>query len=130
MLRFGYELLHEKADHAVSSDDISSFVAKDRLTDEDRANILTKHFTPEQNQKGPLRQFGEKMRRMPALVFDKDTYPTLSYSESEDSVYCADCVAFSPSKVILSSKGLTDWKNAKKQVDNHLSSSDHKTAHL
>ena len=70
--------VEKKADHAVSSDDISSFVAKDRLIDEDRANILTKHFTPEKNWKGPLRQFGEKMRGMPALVFDKDTYPTLS----------------------------------------------------
>ena len=106
----------QKTDHAVKSDDtepitipqisandVSSFVAKDRLIDEDRATILTKHFTPEKNWKGPLRQFGEKMRHVPALVFDKDTYPTLSYTESEDSVYCADCVAFSASKVILSS---------------------------
>lgn len=114
----------------INAKDISTFVTKETLSDEDRYSILTQKFKPEKNWKGPLRQFGDKMRRVPALVFDQETYPTLAYSKAEDGAYCADCVAFSPAKVILSSKPLTDWKNAKKLVDKHIASSDHRTAHV
>ena len=68
------------------------------------------------------------MRRVPAFVFDKENYRTLSYSVKEDGVYCADCVAFSTSQVTLVSRPLTDWSNAKKQVDKHLTSKDHQIA--
>ena len=61
-------------------------------------------------------------------MFDTANYPCLSYSLKEDAVYCADCVAFSQAKVLHVTKPLKDWSNAKKQVDAHLTSTDHKTA--
>ena len=92
------------------------------LTDQDRHILLTKSFKPNHAWKGPLREFsGKKMRRVPALVFDTEYYPSLSYIPSEDSVCWADCVAFSKAKITLVSKPLTDWANAKKFVDQILS---------
>jgi hypothetical protein len=119
------------ASRQVESDqyDISVIAKRSHsLTDQDRHTLLTNRFKPHQSWKGPLREFGKKMRRVPALVFDTEKYPSLSYSPLEDSVYCADCVAFSKAKVTLVSKPLTDWANAKKFIDGHLLSSDHKTA--
>jgi hypothetical protein len=110
--------------------DISLYVqaGQSTFTDDARFTILTKHFTPSMTWKGPFREIGSKQRRVPAFVFDTANFPSLTYSSKEDGVYCADCVAFSPTKVILVSKPITDWSNAKKQVDKHLSTSEHKTA--
>ena len=44
---------------------------------------------------------------MPALVFDDEHYPSLSYNLVEDSVYCVECVAFSSAKVILISNKIS-----------------------
>ena len=98
------------------------------LTDAIRHSILTKRFVPPHNWKPPARQFGNRTRRTPAFFFDKDKYSSISYSPQEDGAYCADCVAFSKVKVILVSKPLSHWSNAKKQVDSHFASKDHLTA--
>jgi hypothetical protein len=93
-----------------TADDIASVVraGSASLTDDIRHSLLTKCFLPPHNWKGPSRQIGKKIRRAPAFIFDRERYSSLSYSPQEDSVYCADCVAFSSVKVILVSKPLTD----------------------
>ena len=109
------------------ANDISQYISSS-LTDTQRHAVLTEKFDPPRGWQGPLREVGKKNRRAPAFIFDKANYPSLSYSVREDAVYCAECVAFSPAKVLLVSKPLMDWSNAKKQVDSHIKSSDHKTS--
>ena len=88
-------ITEELDDHSVSdentseireTDHIHKFSQAQTLSDEDRRLILTERFVPSRNWKGPLRTFGEKKRRVPALVFDTQNYPSLSYSHTEDGV--------------------------------------------
>ena len=60
--------------------DINILAKAASLTDDQRHTILNRRFIPVSSWKGPLRTIGPKMRRVPALVFDQEHYPTLTYS--------------------------------------------------
>ena len=112
------------------SSDISDLVKLVKCSDESRLSMLINKFKPSNTWQGPQRDSGKLKRRVPAFVFHQHKYPTLSYSVKEDSVYCATCAAFSKSSIILVSKPLKDWSNAKKQVDQHIATKEHITATL
>ena len=109
--------------------DISHFVplANHQLTDDIRATILRQRFTPPPGWAPPYRLLSNTKRRVPPFVFNTIEFPTLSYSVLEDSVYCAECVAFSLGNAVLVRRPLTNWSNAKKQVDAHVMTQEHKT---
>ena len=121
--------MHSTGSH---QQDICHYARADRhlFTDVSRYAILRHRFVPPRDWKAPSREISKKKRRVPPFVFDLMNYHTLSYSPLEDSVYCADCVAFSPSPMVLVTKPLTNWSNARKQVDSHIVSSEHRTAVL
>lgn len=114
----------------VDIDDISVVAkrAKSELNDKVRKSVLTNYFSPVPSWKGPKREIGQSSRRVPAIVFKKESYPYASYSTIEDALYCAACVSFSKEDSILVSKPLVDWSNAKKILDAHCTSSSHRTA--
>lgn len=98
------------------------------LADSAKEEILTSCFQPPIGWKGPLRKCGLKNRRVPDKFFDRKQFPTLSYSISQDGMYCSPCVLFQNSNTYLVRKPLTDWSNATKIISQHFSSKEHQKA--
>lgn len=112
--------------------DVSVLVQKATsvLSELDRVSLLTQYFIPPPSWKGPIREIGNTARRPPAVLFDKVNYPYVSYSVAEDGAYCAACVSFSNCKTttVLVTRPLLDWSNAKRMLEAHEMSADHRTA--
>jgi len=127
----------EQTSSAVSTvvgavNDVSVLVQKATsvLSELDRVSLLTQYFIPPPSWKGPIREIGNTARRPPAVLFDKVNYPYVSYSVAEDGAYCAACGSFSNCKTttVLVTRPLLDWSNAKRMLEAHEMSPDHRTA--
>ena len=72
-------------------DDVGLFV-RSEIKEDEKIELMKKHFRPDQNFKFPLRQYKSRNLR---FVFSwlKD-FPWLVYSKAKDGGYCLPCVLF------------------------------------
>lgn len=78
----------------------------------------------------PARVIRGKQRKILEEFFDESIYPTLRYSKDIDGVFCVACMLFSSGDMVLRTKPLTDWSNAKKIVSRHMSTPAQSSAQL
>ncbi|RXM28164.1 52 kDa repressor of the inhibitor of the protein kinase [Acipenser ruthenus] len=110
------------------------------LRSENRESIATLQGTldsyggrlqePRKGWTAPFRCIFGKKPRVPDEFFDEAFYPTLRYSEAKDGVFCVACVIFSSGDIVLRSRPLVDWSNAKKIITIHLTTQTHLSAQI
>ncbi|KAL2102372.1 hypothetical protein ACEWY4_001540 [Coilia grayii] len=88
--------------------------------------VLQNRFRPDRGWKPPSTLIFGKLRKVP----DESKYPTLRYSVCQDSLFCVACMLFSSGDLILRTKPLRDWSNAKKIVAKHIATQAHQNAQL
>lgn len=116
---------------ALSSNSVESFDVGDvnflePLSDEVKKSILTIKYQPEKNWKGPLKEVGDKQRRIPNSMFDCKQYPTMSYSVKVDGIFCTACCVFSNnSPVPFIREPHSDWSNIDRHAKRHIKSFQH-----
>ena len=100
-------------------------------SDSVKLRVLQSRFKPPRGWVPPARVICQKQRKIPEEFFDESIYPTLRYSKGVDGVFCVACMLFSSGDMVLRTKPLTDWSNAKKKrVSRHMSTPAHRGAQL
>ncbi|KAK0146901.1 repressor of the inhibitor of the protein kinase [Merluccius polli] len=117
---------------AAYEDDLGCVKADELKTTSDSVKLkaIQSRFKPPRGWVPPARVICGKQRKIPEEFFDESIYPTLRYSKSVDGVFCVACMLFSSDDMVLRTKPLTDWSNAKKIVSRHMSTPAHHSAQL
>lgn len=95
--------------------------------------LPTKCFPTTRDNHGVYRKFHESYyyNALPNGSLVKRTW--LSYSVSMNKVYCISCKLFGlpkAKKVLLAQRGTNDWKNLKRNLDNHVHTTEHLQAEI
>lgn len=123
-------------------EDISCYVKKSILTDNDRINVLKNVWKPDKNYTFPVSSSGgesskPKNRKFCYSWLEKHRW--LTYSKIEDAAYCKYCAIFAPHQVgsrsaqatgSLVIEGFKNWKKALEKFVQHEVSSYHKSSIL
>lgn len=105
--------------------------------DEEKFDILTNSWVPNENFEFPSRQIGRQNRKFSPSWLKK--YKWLAYSRKEDSAYCKVCILFAPGEVGMTSsqntgqlvrEGFFCGKKAIEKFDSHQKLSYHGRATL
>ena len=85
-------------------------------SDSVKLKAIQSRFKPPRGWVPPTRVICGKQRKIPEGYLDESIYPTLHYSKGGDGVFCVACMLFSSGDMVLRTKPLTGWSNAKKIV--------------
>lgn len=98
------------------------------LTDSEKLDALDHTFKPHRSYTFPVRmEYGKRRSINPAWL---EEYKWLTYSSTEDGVYCKVCVVFAKhsNPIRLVTLPLTFWTNATEKLRKHATSQMHKNA--